>query len=166
MNELARALIGSSAFAPAKNILQAIPESAAHQKPSPATGAAPRSIYEEVWHMAFWQEITLDWVQGKPTPYPIHASEGFPVDATEPWDELCERFLAGTQNSAAIANDTERLELTVACPTNPERNRPTDMTVREQLESLAAHNAYHLGRIVLLRQLLNIWPPPDGGDTW
>jgi uncharacterized damage-inducible protein DinB len=166
MNELARALISSSAFAPAKNILQAIPESAAHQKPSAATGAAPRSIYEEVWHMAFWQEITLDWVQGKPTPYPIHASEGFPTDATEPWDDLCERFLAGTQNSAAIANDTERLELTVACPTNPERNRPTDMTVREQLESLAAHNAYHLGRIVLLRQLLSIWPPPEGGDTW
>jgi hypothetical protein len=28
------------------------------------------------------------------------------------------------------------------------------MTVREQLESLGAHNAYHFGRIVLLRQLL------------
>ena len=40
------------------------------------------------------------------------------------------------------------------------------MTVREQLESLAAHNAYHLGRVVLLRQLLGIWPPPDGGDSW
>jgi hypothetical protein len=40
------------------------------------------------------------------------------------------------------------------------------MTVREQLESLAAHNAYHLGRIVLMRQLLNNWPPPDGGDSW
>jgi len=166
MNELARALISSSAFAPAKNILQEIPESAAHEKPSAAAGAAPRSIYEEVWHMAFWQKITLDWVQGKPTPYPVHASEGFPVSFEEPWEDLRERFLAGTQNSAAIANDTERLELTVACPTNPERNRPVDMTVREQLESLAAHNAYHLGRIVLLRQLLNIWPPPDGGDTW
>jgi hypothetical protein len=40
------------------------------------------------------------------------------------------------------------------------------MTVREQLESLTAHNGYHLGRIVLLRQLLGIWPPPAGGDTW
>ena len=40
------------------------------------------------------------------------------------------------------------------------------MTVREQLESLAAHNAYHLGRIVLLRQLLGWWPPPKGGFTW
>jgi uncharacterized damage-inducible protein DinB len=164
MNELSRALIGSSAFAPPKNILQAIPESAAHQKP--AAGSAPRSIYEEVWHMAFWQDMSLDWIQGKPTPYPVHAAEGFPTDSSEPWDALRDRFLAGTQNAAAIANDTERLEVLVQCPTNPERDRPRDMTVRDQLESLAAHSAYHLGRIVLLRQLLGIWPPPDGGDTW
>jgi uncharacterized damage-inducible protein DinB len=164
MNELSRALIGSSAFAPPKNILQAIPERAAHEKPSASAGAAPHSIYDEVWHMAFWQDISLDWVQGKPTPVPEHAAGGFPSNTDEPWDNLRDRFLAGTQNSAAIANDTEGLDIEVACPTidAPERT----MTVREQLESLAAHNAYHLGRVVLLRQLVNNWPPPDGGFTW
>lgn len=161
MNELARALIASSAFAPPKNILQAISEPAAHEK----TCGAPRSIYEEVWHMAFWQDMSLDWVQGTPTPYPEHAAGGFPPDTSEPWDQLCKRFLAGAQNAAAIANDTERLDTIVCCPTNSER-RPPDMTVREQLESLAAHNAYHLGRVVMLRQLQGNWPPPDGGDTW
>src|SRR5580693_8508329 len=135
MNELARALIGSSAFAPAKNILQAVPETAALEKPTASAGSSPRSIYEEVWHMAFWQEISLDWVQGKPTPYPAHASDGFPENFDDPWDNLRDRFLAGTQNAAAIANDTEGLDSVVACPTNPERNRPSDMTVREQLES-------------------------------
>jgi len=40
------------------------------------------------------------------------------------------------------------------------------MTIREQLESLAAHNAYHFGRIVLLRQLAGAWPPASGGFTW
>ena len=40
-----------------------------------------------------------------------------------------------------------------------------DKTVREQLESVAGHNAYHFGRMVLLRQLLGFWPPPSGGDT-
>jgi hypothetical protein len=40
------------------------------------------------------------------------------------------------------------------------------MTVREQLESLGAHNAYHFGRIVLLRQLMGLWPPPSGGFSW
>jgi uncharacterized damage-inducible protein DinB len=165
MNELAKSLIGNSAFAPAKNILQALTAEAAQSRPA---DAIPHSIYEEVWHMAFWQEISLDWVQGKPTPVPAHASGGFPPQngdgPAEPWDSLRNRFLAGAQNAAAIANDNDGLETIVACPviSVPERT----MTVREQLESLAAHNAYHLGRIVLLRQLLKSWPPPDGGFTW
>jgi hypothetical protein len=40
------------------------------------------------------------------------------------------------------------------------------MPVQEELISLAAHNAYHFGRIVLLRQLLETWPPPSGGFRW
>ncbi len=40
------------------------------------------------------------------------------------------------------------------------------MSELEQLENLAAHNAYHFGRIVLLRRLLGIWPPASGGFTW
>lgn len=164
MNELAKSLIADSAFAPPKNVLQALPDDAAHTKPQASSGSAPHSIYDEVWHMAYWQDISLDWVQGKPTPVPEHAAGGFPSDTSESWDNLHDRFLAGTQNAAAIANDTERLEIVVACPTigAPERT----MTVREQLESLAAHNAYHLGRVVLMRQLLGNWPPPSGGFTW
>ncbi len=159
MNELAKALIGSSAFAPPKSILQAIPDHAVLNKIS-----GQHSIYEEVWHLAFWQDFTLDWVQSKPTPYPQHASEGFPSDASEPWPALHDRFLAGTQNAAAIANDTDQLEKLVACPRHDEPSRT--MSIHDQLVSLAAHNAYHLGRIVLLRQIQGHWPPPDGGDTW
>jgi hypothetical protein len=40
------------------------------------------------------------------------------------------------------------------------------MTIRDQLISLASHNAYHLGRIVVLRQLLGAWPPASGGFSW
>jgi uncharacterized damage-inducible protein DinB len=164
MNELARALIGSSAFAPAKNILQAVSDATAHEKPITAVGSAPHSIYDEVWHMAYWQEISLDWIQGKPTPVPAHAADGFPREASGTWDSVRDRFLAGTQNAAAIANDNDGLGTLVVCPTIGAPDRT--MTVQEQLESMAAHNAYHLGRVVLLRQLLNDWPPPDGGFSW
>jgi uncharacterized damage-inducible protein DinB len=160
MNELAKAIIGSSAFAPPKNILQAIPDDVVHAKPS----LAPHSIYDEVWHMEFWQKITQDWVEGRPTAYPDHSSEGFPSHHDEPWPSVRDRFLAGAQSAAALANDTDRLDTIVACPRVGQPDRV--MTVREQLESLAAHNGYHLGRIVLLRQLLGAWPPPDGGESW
>jgi len=166
MNELAKSLIANSAFAPPANILEAIEPDAVLAKPH---AGIPHNIYAEVWHMAYWQEISLDWVQGKPTPVPDHASGGFPTDAIaaaaeEPWDQLRARFLAGAENAAAIANDHDDLETLVACPTIGDADRT--MTIRDQLESLAAHNAYHLGRIVLIRQLLNAWPPPSGGYTW
>ncbi len=163
MNELARALIGNSAAAPASNILEAIPDALAHAKPTPAV---PHSIYEEVWHLAYWQDLTLDWIQGRPTPRPENSTQSFPSEssaASEPWPALQRRFLTGAESAAAIANDTASLDTVVICPADPAQPRPENMTVREQLESLAGHNAYHLGRVVLLRQLLGIWPPPSGG---
>jgi uncharacterized damage-inducible protein DinB len=164
MNELAKSLISNSAFAAPSSILQGIPEALAQEKLVVGNAAAPHSIYTEVWHMAYWQDLSLDWVEGRPTRCPEHAAEGFPSDNNEAWNKLCERFLTGAQNAAAIANDTDRLEISVLCPSPGDPARR--MTVREQLESLAAHNSYHLGRIVLMRQLLGSWPPSAGGFTW
>ena len=161
MNELQRILVGNGVGAPPAHVLEAIDEAMAHRRyPS-----AQHSIYEEVWHLAFWQELSLDWIAGKPTPYPAHASEGFPASYAEEWATLRQRFLRGTEKAAAIAGDGEQLERPVICLSrDPDAART--MQVREQVEGIAAHNAYHLGRIVLLRQLFGSWPPPSGGDTW
>jgi len=117
--------------------------------------------------MAFWQQVSLDWVAGTETPYPASPGDGFPnqTQAAEPWAELCRRFLAGAEQAAAIASDDTRLTQMVRCPSRP--GRPVRMmTVQDQLLSVAAHNSYHFGRIVLLRQLLDAWPPPSGGFHW
>ena len=69
------------------------------------------------------------------------------------------------ENAAAAAEDITSLDRSIRCPSRP--GYPTRiMSVNDQLISLAAHNAYHLGRIVLLRQLLQAWPPASGGFTW
>jgi len=84
----------------------------------------------------------------------------------EPREILRRRFLTGADEAAAIADrDAEQVQAVVRCPSPPSKPARR-MTVREQLESLAAHNAYHLGRVVLLRQILGNWPPPSGGYTW
>ena len=164
MNELEQVLSGDSAHTPPAIILEGLVGDAAHA----AVAGAPRTIYEELWHIAYWQQVTLDWVRGAETPFPVHASDGFPTPdnaARENWDQLRERFLRTNKEAAAAALDAGRLEIEVRCPSRP--GMPTRvMTVREQLESLGAHNAYHFGRIVLLRQLQGLWPPPSGGDTW
>jgi uncharacterized damage-inducible protein DinB len=164
MNELERILVSNSAAAPAANVLEEISEELAHRK----IAGAPRTIYEELWHIAFWQQITLEWIDGVERPYPEHASAGFSTRENiegESWEALCRRFFAGLESAAAMVRDRARLERSIRCPSAPGRPMRT-MTVREQLESLAAHNAYHFGRIVLMRQFCGAWPPPSGGDNW
>jgi uncharacterized damage-inducible protein DinB len=164
MNELERSLISNSAAAPPAHILGDLPAELVHRE----APRAPRTIYEELWHIAFWQQITLDWIADVETPYPEHAAEGFPTAQAmerESWDALRERFFAGVMKAAAAKRDAAKLEQVIHCPSAPGSPVRT-MTVREQLESLSAHNAYHFGRIVLLRQLLGAWPPEAGGDSW
>jgi uncharacterized damage-inducible protein DinB len=164
MTELELVLVGDSAAAPPAFILERLPSELAHR----AMEGAPRTIYEELWHIVFWQQRTLDWIRGIETPYPVHASEGFPTAsqaAGEDWDRLRERFFSTNREAAEAAGELTRLEAQVRCPSRP--GLPVRvMTVREQLESLGAHNAYHFGRIVLMRQMLGAWPPPSGGDSW
>ncbi len=162
MNELARAIVGDSAAAPAAHILEGLSDEVGRRE----IPQVPHTIYDEVWHLAFWQQISLDWIGGVETPYPAQPSDGFPaLPYTEDWDRLRARFLAGCEQAAEAAGDASRLEIMVRCPSRP--GAPVRvMTVREQLESLAAHNSYHLGRIVLLRQLCQSWPPDSGGFIW
>ena len=164
MNELELVLVGDSYAAPPSHILDGLSQELVHHM----LPGAPRSIYEELWHLAFWQQLTLDWIGGVETPCPASPADGFPIvlDAEREYcDELRERFLAGAALAAEAASDVSRLDLPVNCPSRPGMPMRV-MTVREQLESLGAHNAYHLGRIVLLRQLLGEWPPKSGGFTW
>lgn len=164
MSELEQVLSGDSAAAPPAFILEGLAPDLAHRVP----GGAPHSIYEELWHITFWQQITLDWIAGIETPFPPSPVDGFPTvldSEREYWDQLRERFFAGNQQAVAVARDQSRLDAPVRCPSRP--GHPVRiMTVRDQLESLGAHNAYHFGRIVLLRQLLGAWPPPSGGFRW
>jgi uncharacterized damage-inducible protein DinB len=164
MNELERALVSDSAFAPPSHILEGISDDLAHKQ----VPAAPHTIYGELWHITFWQQITLDWIGGIETPNPEHASLGFPSQQDidrESWAQLCQRFFHGNQQAGAAGGDTYRLDTLVRCP-SPAGKPTRTMSVREQLESLAAHNAYHFGRIVLLLQLSGSWPPKSVGFTW
>jgi uncharacterized damage-inducible protein DinB len=162
MNELVRALIDESYAAAPSHVLEGLTNNLVHHE----LPNVPHTIYAELWHIVFWQQLSLDWIAGIETVYPKSPSEGFPQNSpTESWEQLCQRFFHGAEQAAAAAQDIPRLETPVRCPSY--RDAPTrTMSVRDQLISLATHNAYHLGRIVLLRQILQTWPPASGGFTW
>jgi uncharacterized damage-inducible protein DinB len=164
LNELEQALIGESAHAAPEIILEGLNGEIVNRR----VLDAPHTIYQELWHICFWLQRTLDWVGGLETPYPEDPLDAFPKEADierEDWDSLCKRFFREVQHAAAISRKTDILDLDVRCPSRP--NQPTrTMTVRDQLISLAAHNAYHFGQIVLLRQISGVWSPKSGGFTW
>lgn len=164
MSELEEILNGEGYAAAPRHILEGLTDELVHHKPA----GAPHSIYEELWHIAFWQEVTLDWVAGIETPFPASPRDGFPTvldSERESWNQLCNRFFQGAEKGTAAARDGARQDQPIRCPSRP--GQPVRiMSVRDQLENLGAHNAYHFGRIVLLRQMLGVWPPKSGGYTW
>ncbi|HEY5381743.1 MAG TPA: DinB family protein [Acidobacteriaceae bacterium] len=163
-NELERTLTGDSFAAPPSHILEGIDDALAHRE----LPHVPRSIYAELWHITFWQQLSLDWVRGIPTPNPASAAAGFFSQADierENWSELRVRFARTSAEAAENGRDAAAFERVIRCPSPPGHPERT-MTVREQLENLTAHNAYHFGRIVLMRQMAGSWPPPSGGFSW
>jgi hypothetical protein len=75
MNELAQALTGDSAVAPTVHIVKGLNEELVHRVVPNVT----HTIYEELWYLAFWQQVSLDWIRGVETPSPHNPLMAFPL---------------------------------------------------------------------------------------
>jgi len=105
---------------------------------------ASHSIYEELWHVVAYQQSVIE--PGDP------AGDVYPSAAPEhehQWHDLVRVFLDGARAAAALGQAPERLALEVE----------PGVTLADELNSVAVHNAYHLGKIVALRQRIGAWPP-------
>ena len=61
---------------------------ARHFKPLAKHPGAPHTIYEEVWHLAFWQQISLKWARGIETPVPEPVRDFAPAPPTTRVSEI------------------------------------------------------------------------------
>ena len=107
------------------------------------TGAS-HSIYEELWHAAAYQRTVVERDQAAGDHYPSAGPEH-----EQQWHDLVQQFLDGAQAAVAWAQAPDR----VAVEVEP------GVTMGDELHSVAVHNAYHLGKIVALRQRIGAWPP-------
>ena len=107
---------------------------------------ATHSIYEELWHVVLYQQSIIE-------PGPADPSgELFPSTPPEhehQWHDLVGVFLKGARTAAELGQAPERLAQEVS----------PGVTLADELSSVAVHNAYHLGKIVALRQRIGAWPP-------
>ena len=131
-------------FARRERIISGLTLEQATRRPS----ARSHTIHEELWHANRWQSIMVnrdealyeEWARGAVYPESAPASEA-------EWDSLVKDFLAGTEKAIWWTESPERL----AHETDP------GSTMADVIRSLAVHSAYHMGKIVALRQQLGAW---------
>lgn len=138
-------------FAPREHILEGLTLEQVGTRPA----GAPHSIYEELWHAAEWQRLTLDRDDAALERFDLGAQ--FPPNPApgdeQAWQEFVRSFFATSERAVRLSQNEAWLE-------SDESEALPGATWRNALECLAVHNAYHFGKIVLLRQLLGIWSPP------
>ena len=113
----------------------------------------PHTIYEELWHTTKWQAIVVLCDDRAASAW-IDAGQDFPSEAPgneRMWKDLVAEFLAGLETAVELGRSPEALT---------KEERP-GATLADRLAGLAVHNAYHLGKIVALRQVIGAWPTPQ-----
>ncbi len=145
MNQL-QILFTDAEFAEPKSILQGLEP----QHVGLRLNNQGHSIYEELYHLVDWQEFVL-WCIKNPDKEKLYNGTGFPptqapANETE-WQDLVRQCLGGIEEAITLAEQTKNWDKPLA----------SGDTVRERISKLAVHNAYHFGKIVMLRQHLGIW---------
>lgn len=155
---LVRALSGEGAHVRVKTALDGVTWTQAGAQPH----GVPKSIHQLVDHLVFWNAWVVEWLDGADPPIPLHASGSWRAAARpatrDEWETAVTRLggLADALERHAREDGLDSTRLSVGAP----KSRAA------MLHAIASHNSYHLGQIVLVRQLLGAWPPPGGGLTW
>jgi len=149
-----RALSGEGAHARTQNVFDGLDSKVAALRPPGVT----HSIYQLLAHISYWQDWVLQWLDGKDPAVPRHAAGSWPCDSgpTSPqdWKRAVGNFRAGLDKLEGRSRQVDFLE-------------KIGKTSRLQMfHAIASHTSYHIGQVVMLRQLLGKWPPPSGGLTW
>ena len=106
---------------------------------------ASHSIYDELWHLVGYQQSII-------APGSVAPGDLFPTAAPkheDKWHQLVQVFLTG----ARAAADLEKVPARLVAEVQP------GVTLADELNCVAVHNAYHFGKIVALRQRIGAWPP-------
>jgi uncharacterized damage-inducible protein DinB len=141
---------------PAGRLLEGLSPSQAEAK----LAGAPHSIAEIVAHLVFWQDWFLGRVKGSGEPMASTAALGWPAVQPGEWPLWEARFLRGLEEAAKVDWSERAVEPAFEFPPMAHHSA-ADVAVH-----LAVHNAHHLGQVIVLRQLMGLWPPTGGGWTW
>jgi len=160
---LRQLLFGKGAHANPLACLESLSAALAGEK----IDASPHSIWELVGHMNYWMYYEVQRIGGQSPVYPQHATQSWPVNAVPAsegeWKEACSCFESLLGQLQALSNSAPEVMHRQVPASGP---NALPATVEDVLWQMVAHNSYHLGQVVFIRQCLGTWPLPKGRDTW
>jgi uncharacterized damage-inducible protein DinB len=160
MRAMRELLTDTLAYIPPVRALESLSTDAAERR----VAGSSHSIAEIVAHLDFWQRWFVSRCEGIDEPMVTSAADGWPGVTPGSWTAVETRFRAGLERAAALGDDESRLDRSIT----PAIQFPpiARYTIRDALVHIATHNAHHLGQVVVLRQVMGLWPPPSGSYTW
>lgn len=135
----------------AHSMLDAVEGLTAEQAAWKAAGLRPHgahSIWEIVNHATYWKDFLVQRLEGSTAQFSDEESWVVPETTEEAWTKAVAR-LKRTHNKLMRRLREKKLNLNKPFPGEK-------MTVGEALFGVLAHDLYHTGQIVLLRQLQGI----------
>ena len=149
-----RALSGEGANVETRTVFAGIDWKAAGAKPD----GALHTVYQLLKHMIYWQDWVVAWLDGENPATPRHAAGSWPREAgpssRSDWTKTVQQFRRGLTQLERACRGADL---------SSTRGRKSRL---EMLLTIGAHNSYHAGQVVFLRQMIGKWPPPSGGLTW
>lgn len=130
--------------------------------PEEKRGQVPRGLPYSPWqlveHLRLAQADILDFCTNPDYAQPDWPGDYWPEEAAPPsaqvWTESLDGFRRDLQAMQDLVADPET-DLQAGIP-----HGDGQTYLREAL-LVADHNAYHLGQLVVVRRLLEVWPPED-----
>jgi hypothetical protein len=133
-------------------------DSAVNGIPAPQRGVQPANLPYSLWqlvdHIRFTQHDILEFCVNSKYDQPSWPDDYWPDTIAPPseqaWNDSVAAFRADREALKKLA--AEHADLFAKIP------HGSGQTYLRELVLVADHNAYHVGQIVLVRRLLNIWP--------
>ena len=147
---LANSLKGGQAFVTIEKALDNISPEVRHKKPNEQL----HTIWDELEHMRIAQEDILNYIID-PNAQSPKWPEGYwpePTDilSEEKWNETYNGFFKDFKQLIELVNNP-KIDLLAIIP------HTTAHTYLREFSIIVEHNAYHIGKIVDIRKVLNDW---------
>lgn len=122
---------------------------------------SPHTIWQLLGHLNYWQDRFISRIEGMKVLPAKTSDDGWKFDAAPENEESYKRELGKLLTGIHYMRD-----FMLPNADNLYDSKGDYKNGFAVIQAMASHISYHLGEAVLLRRMLNLWPPPSGGYTW